>query len=57
MAFTNDEKAYLKALVEREVKHLKSEEHLRKPDSSLAFFVAQENYEEFVKSILRKLNE
>ena len=55
MAFTKDELAYLKALVEREVRHLKSEKSLRETDSQLAFFIAQGNYEEFVKKILAKL--
>jgi hypothetical protein len=55
MTLTKDEKAYVKAVIEREWKHLATEESVRERNSPLAFFVTQENYEQFVKALLKKL--
>ena len=55
MVLTKDEKAYLKALVKREWKHLLKEKKFREPDSTLAFYLSQKAYEKFVKGILKKL--
>mgnify|MGYP001559791689 CR=1 FL=1 len=55
MALTKDEQAYLKALVKREWKHLKSEEKMRETDTELWFYMSQEKYEKFVKGLLKKL--
>ena len=55
MALTKDEKAYLKALVKREWKHLMKEKKFWEPDSSLAAFLSQKAYTKFVKDLLKKL--
>jgi hypothetical protein len=54
MELTKEEKAYLKALVEREAKHIKDEKKI--PESSLSFIVAEEKMEGFITALLKKFS-
>lgn len=55
MELTNEEKAYLKALVAREMKHFKGEKKLAADESTLKFMVAEEKMEAFIAALLKKL--
>lgn len=55
MNLTNEEKAYLKALVAREAKHFKGEKKMAGEESSLPFLVAEEKMESFIAALLKKL--
>jgi hypothetical protein len=57
MKLSDDEKEYLRQLVERELKHLKDEKPLTEGQASLGFVVAEENYEKFIEDLLEKLRE
>ncbi len=52
MELTNDEKQLIRFLLEKNLKELKGEEV--KKDSSLAFFTAEEEYENFLEKLIKK---
>lgn len=55
MALTKNEKDYLKALVKRQLKHFKKEKDIAAEDAQIKFMAAEEQYEQFLENLLKKL--
>jgi len=53
--FNEDEKKFLKMLVERELKALKANETTMAREASVAFLKAEHEYEHFLEKVMEKL--
>ncbi len=53
--FSNDENAYLKALIQRELEHFRKEEKIGDMEASVKFLKAAHEYGHFLEKLLAKL--
>lgn len=51
----NDEKAYLRSLIERDLEQLKRDEHVVLDSPALRFIKGEQEYMAFIENLLEKL--